>query len=270
MDQSPDAMMHLLFSIKWKSPKWRTHPNLESESEYIRVRIFSNPNLTEPESERVRTFSNPNLFESKFDRIRIWANPNLDEPEYSGSVHTYSLSSSFFFSHYTFFSPLSEEHPPFLQLIELDPSHTWAIFFPFTAHFFLAQSFSSCDTCEQDDRTVAWEILTCSLLASFISGQLLPHSLSRPLFRKWKNSSIKWQSLWKIEVNNPSFNDLTVSSQHLLRLFAVLSVHLFISVLRVHYFTLSAASLSVLPRTQLQKAFSLNAGARTLWYSPPQ
>ena len=87
--------------------------------------------------------------------------------------------------------------------------------------------------------------------------------LSRSLFRKLKNSSREWPSLSKIEVNNPSFNgkwpDLAVRSQHFLRLFAVLSIHLFIS-----------SSLSICQsQAQLQKAFSLHAGALSLWHSPP-
>ena len=107
--------------------------------------------------------------------------------------------------------------------------------------------------------------MSCSWLVSVIFGQLLLHSLSRPLFHKWKNSSTKWQFLWKIEVNHPSFNDLAISSQHLLRLFAVLSIHLFISVSHPHSFTMHAVSLSICQsKTQLQKAFSPNAGARTL------
>ena len=66
-------------------------------------------------------------------------------------------------------------------------------------------------------------------------------------------------------MNHPSFNDLAISSQHLLRLFAVLSIHLFISVSHPHSFTMHAVSLSICQsKTQLQKAFSPNAGARTL------
>ena len=103
--------------------------------------------------------------------------------------------------------------------------------------------------------------VSCSWLVSVIFGQLPFHSVSRPLFRKLKKSSTKCQSLWKIEVTNPSFNDFAVSSQHLLSLFAVLSL----SVSRVHSFTLSAVSLSICQsKIQLQKAFSLRAGARTL------
>ena len=94
--------------------------------------------------------------------------------------------------------------------------------------------------------------------------QLSLHSPLRPLFRKLKNSSTKCQSLWKTQVNHPSFNNLTVSSVHLLRLFAVMSIHLFIAISRVHSFTMHAVSLSVLSKTQLQKAFSPNAGALSL------
>ena len=64
-------------------------------------------------------------------------------------------------------------------------------------------------------------------LANFC--QLLLHSLSRPLFRKLKNSSKKCQSLWQVKENGLSFNDLLNSFQHLLRLFSVLSIHLYIS-----------------------------------------
>ena len=65
-------------------------------------------------------------------------------------------------------------------------------------------------------------------LLSFSVNFLFILSLGR-CFANWKKSSTKCQSLWKIEVTNPSFNDLAVSSQHLLILFAVLSIHLFIS-----------------------------------------
>ena len=57
--------------------------------------------------------------------------------------------------------------------------------------------------------------------------------LAQPLFCKLKNSSTKWPSLWKIEVNNPSFYekrlDLAVTSSQLLRLFAGFPIHHFIS-----------------------------------------
>ena len=72
--------------------------------------------------------------------------------------------------------------------------------------------------------------MSYSSLVSVIFGQLPLQSLSRSLFRKLKNSSTKWPPLWKIQVNNPSFNDLAVSSQHLLSLFAVLPIHLVMSV----------------------------------------
>ena len=89
-------------------------------------------------------------------------------------------------------------------------------------------------------------------------------SLCRPLYRKSKYSFTKCQSFWEIEVNNTFFNDLAFSSLYLLRLFAVLSIHLFISVSRFRSFTMPAASLSVLYQTQLKKVFSLYAGALTL------
>ena len=70
----------------------------------------------------------------------------------------------------------------------------------------------------------------CSWMGSVTFGQLPVNSLSRPLSRKLKNCSTKWQFLRKTEVNYHSSNekwlDLAVSSQHLLRLFTVLSVHL--------------------------------------------
>ena len=75
----------------------------------------------------------------------------------------------------------------------------------------------------------------------------------------------KWRSVSKIEVNHPSFNNLAVSSHHLRRLFAVLSIHLFISVSGFHSFTMHAVSLSICPpQTQIQKAFSLHVGALSL------
>ena len=105
--------------------------------------------------------------------------------------------------------------------------------------------------------------------------QLPLYSISQPVFRKSKYSFTKCQSFWKVEVNNPSFNekwlDLAVSSQHLLRLFAILSIQLFFSVSRIHSFTMPAVNLSICQsKTRLQKAFSLHAGALSLWHSLPQ
>ena len=76
--------------------------------------------------------------------------------------------------------------------------------------------------------------------------------LSRPLFLKLKNFSTKWEYLPKTEGNHHSFNNLTVSSQYLLKLFAVLSIYLSVS-----------AYLSVQDTTR-EGVLSLNAGARTL------
>ena len=106
----------------------------------------------------------------------------------------------------------------------------------------------------------------CPVFDSFLSFSVnCLFILSRPLCRKLRNASRKWWSLLQIEVNHPSFNNFAVSSQHLIRLFAVLSIHLFISVSGFHSFTMHAVSLSVCPsQTQIQKAFSLHVDALSL------
>ena len=109
-----------------------------------------------------------------------------------------------------------------------------------------------------------------SCLVSVIFGELLIHSLSAAV-SQIENPSTKWQSLWQIEVNHHSFNDLVISSQHLLKLFAVLSNHYCISVSQVHSSTMPAVYRSICQsKTQLQKALSLHAGALSLGHSPPQ
>ena len=82
--------------------------------------------------------------------------------------------------------------------------------------------------------------MSCSLVVAVIFGELPHHSLFRPLFRKLKSSFTEWVSLWKTEVPNPSFNDLVISSRHLLTILGGRS------------------------KTQLQKAFSLRVGALSL------
>ena len=56
-------------------------------------------------------------------------------------------------------------------------------------------------------------------------------SVTFGVYASWSSLYLttKWPSLWKIQVNNPSFNNSAVGSQYLLRLFAVLSIRLFIS-----------------------------------------
>ena len=67
---------------------------------------------------------------------------------------------------------------------------------------------------------------------------------------------------YRVEQKNHSFiaiwHDLLVSSDHLLRLLDILSVDMYTSV--------SLAQSKI----RLQKAFSPNAGALSLWHSPPQ
>ena len=92
----------------------------------------------------------------------------------------------------------------------------------------------------------------------------------------------------RVEQKNHSFlanwPDWALSSQHLLRVEADLSVHLTLGPLRLvvglrspsNSFILSSRLTITLHlylllfRTQLQKAFSANAGALWLWHSPPQ
>ena len=79
------------------------------------------------------------------------------------------------------------------------------------------------------NRYIGWcvchEILI-SILSMFCSwllsiNFLFTLSLSRRLCGKLTNSSTEWPSLWKIEVNHPSFNDSVISSQHFIWLLAV-------------------------------------------------
>ena len=114
------------------------------------------------------------------------------------------------------------------------------------------------------------------------------------LIRCWKlkNSFTKWQSPsqnWSVARNNHPFlanwTEWAISSHYLLWLLSSLSVHLSLGstapfirpsasfensfFLSLHL-TMPTVSLSVLPKTQLQKAFSLHAGALSLWHSLPQ
>ena len=81
-----------------------------------------------------------------------------------------------------------------------------------------------------------------------------------------------------------TWNDQPVSGDHLLRLLDIFPDHLSLGstasfgrpsasfgnsfILSLHL-TMLAASLSVMSKTQLQKAFSPNAGALAFWHSPP-
>jgi hypothetical protein len=100
-----------------------------------------------------------------------------------------------------------------------------------------------------------------------------------------KNYPTKWQSpcqIWRVKQQNQSFlangTDWAVSSPYLLWLLSSLPVHLALgsttpigrpsasfknSCILPFRLTMPAASLSVLSKTQLQKAFSVHAGALT-------
>ena len=132
-------------------------------------------------------------------------------------------------------------------------------------------------------------ILPVPLLARWFWSLLILRS------SKLKNSFLKRRSAWRTEESNrtiilPLLNDLierALSSQHLRRFSGILSVHLCLSstvplrplvglrhpsnsfVLSLHL-TIPSVSLSVLPRTQLQRVFSLYAGALPLSHSLPQ
>ena len=129
--------------------------------------------------------------------------------------------------------------------------------------------------------TKSWSSVLSMFFSWLISVNFLFH-LSRLLCRKLKNPSIKWQSLQKFVVNYHSFNDLTVSSQHLSRLFAVLSIHRFVclsvsprhdsrrcsrSMLVLSHSDTHTTSIGVWPIAGATKRVNSRAAHRGMWHS---
>ena len=91
-------------------------------------------------------------------------------------------------------------------------------------------------TGEQKSSTAAREIRTCSSLATFIFDQLPPHSLLAAIsqIEEFLHKMAIALKNWRVEQKNHSFlinwPVCALSSQHLFRLNAVLSVHLCISI----------------------------------------
>ena len=128
-----------------------------------------------------------------------------------------------------------------------------------------------------------------SLLVAVIFGELPIHSLSAAVSQieevlpKLVISLENWSELlsfqWKMTWFSRQFSAfaqalcfLVYSSLHLCLLFSV-PLRPLVGLrprARVHSFTMFAVSLSVLSKTQIQKAFSLHPGALSLWYSLPQ